>query len=67
MGGNCAGYCMADADRDKKKVTVEGREDAPEGRGIAYINENRGEFEIDYVRQKTAHASRMPDMGSGGN
>ena len=64
--GNCSGYCEGGADQDKKKVTVEGREDAPEGRGIAYINENRGEFEIDYVRKnpgQTAGANMGPAEG----
>ena len=50
--GNCAGYCVSEAEQNKQKVTVEqshGGNDTTEGRGIAYIDKNRGEFEIEYA------------------
>ena len=49
--GNCAGYCMADGDKTKQKVTVERGGEDTDGRGVAYIDERRGEFEIDYARK----------------
>lgn len=49
--GNCAGYCVSEAEQNKQKVTVEQRDGAGENdaRGVAYIDQNRGEFEIDYM------------------
>ena len=50
--GNCAGYCVSEAEQNKQKVTVEQRDggaDTTEGRGVAYIDKNRGEFEIEYA------------------
>ena len=49
--GNCAGYCVSEAEQNKQKVTVEQRDGTndAEGRGVAYIDERRGEFEIEYA------------------
>lgn len=47
--GNCAGYCMSEGPDGKRKITVE-QKDA-EGhyqQNVAYINEQRQEFEIEY-------------------
>lgn len=48
--GNCAGYCEGGAEDQKKKVTVEQREG--DERGVAYIDERRGEFEIEYAKKQ---------------
>ena len=65
--GNCAGYCVSEAEQNKQKVTVEQRDggnDATEGRGVAYINDARGEFEIEYAQNKQMGANRV-DVGAG--
>lgn len=49
--GNCAGYCISDNPDNKKKVTMEQKEDGQfQNNNVAYINENKQEFEIEYGR-----------------
>lgn len=64
--GNCAGYCVSEAEQNKQKVTVEQRGgDDTEGRGVAYIDKNRGEFEIEYAQNKQMDPSRV-NLGAQG-
>jgi len=44
--GNCAGYCIADGDGNKRKVTVEQKDGDSYNNNVAYINEQQQEFEI---------------------
>ena len=46
--GNCTGYCMTDGGVPdaKRKITMEHKE--AEGQNVAYFNEQRQEFEIEY-------------------
>ena len=49
--GNCTGYCISDGGPDaKRKITVEQKEGENYGQqnNVAYINEQRQEFEIEY-------------------
>jgi len=47
--GNCAGYCISENPDNKRKVTVEQKDaDGQYTSNVAYINENRQEFEIEY-------------------
>ena len=45
--GNCTGYCISDGQDGKRKVTVE-QPGEGHSQNVAYINEQRGEFEIEY-------------------
>ena len=53
MGNGCAGYCMADNPDNKRKITVEQKEGEGNAayNNVAYINEQRQEFEIEYGQQ----------------
>ena len=48
--GNCTGYCISDGPDNKRKVTVEQKEGEGgyQNQNVAYINEQRQEFEIEY-------------------
>lgn len=46
--GNCTGYCISDGPENKRKITVEQKEGDSHLSNVAYINEQRQEFEIEY-------------------
>ena len=48
--GNCTGYCMSEDPNGKRKITVEQKDGdaAYANKDVAYINEQRQEFEIEY-------------------
>jgi hypothetical protein len=47
--GNCGGYCISEEGQNKQKITVEQRDgEGQYQQNVAYINEQRQEFEIEY-------------------
>ena len=46
--GNCAAQCCSDGTDGKQKVTVEQKDGDYSNQNVAYINEQRQEFEIEY-------------------
>jgi hypothetical protein len=49
--GNCAGYCISENPDNKRKITVEQKEGESQFQSVAYIDEQRQEFEIKYGQE----------------
>lgn len=65
MGNTCTSYCISDGTGPdvKRKITMEQKEG--EGQNVAYINEQRQEFEIEY-NNGTPGAGQQQQFGSSG-
>ena len=67
--GNCGGYCISESTEGKRKVTVEhnGQGDAGhhQQQSVAYINDARQEFEIEYGAQPLDKQRHMQNSGKG--